>query len=46
MRINTYTLTVYFYGYERTHYNLSSVAVKRYISYHEENPDFYGYALD
>jgi hypothetical protein len=29
------------------HYlNISRTAVKYYIAYHQENPDFYGYALD
>lgn len=44
--INTYDLTVFFNGYQRYYYNISRTAVKYFIAYHQENPDFYGYALD
>jgi len=43
--IKTYTLTVYFNGYSREYCNISRVAVKRYITYHQEDLDFYGYDL-
>ena len=45
MNIRTLTLFVYFDGYSRTYYNISRLAVKYYIEYHRENPDFYGYAV-
>ena len=44
--VNTYDLTVFFNGYHRDYYNISRTAVKYFIAYHQENPDFYGYALD
>lgn len=44
--INTYNLIVYFNGYEREYNNISRVAVKRFIDWHRQNPDFYGYAVD
>ncbi len=39
-------ITIYFAGGQKTYYNISRTAVKYYIAYHQENPDFYGYALD
>jgi|LakMenEpi06Jul12_1017403.scaffolds.fasta_scaffold04588_2 hypothetical protein len=45
--IRTYNLTVLFYGYTRNYYNISRVAVKRYIAYHREsNPEFRGCVHD
>lgn len=46
MQIHTHNLTIYFRGYTRHYSNISKAAVKRFISYHQENPDFYGYGLD
>lgn len=38
--INTYNLTVLFDGYYRQYYNISRVAVKRFVEYHRENQDY------
>ena len=40
MNIGTYNLTVQFNGYIRIYYNISRVAVNRFISYHSQNPDY------
>jgi hypothetical protein len=39
--IKTYDLIVYFHGYERHYTNISRTAVKYFIEYHKENPDFH-----
>jgi len=44
--INTYNLCIYFNGYDRAYYNISRVAVKRFLEWHQENEDFYGYDLE
>lgn len=44
--INTFNLVLYFNGYDRAYYNISRVAVKRFIEWHKENEDFFGYDLD
>lgn len=41
--IDTFDLYIFFKGYSREYYNISRVAVKRFIEWHRENPDFYGY---
>lgn len=41
--VKTFDLIFYFDGYEREYNNISRTAVKYYIQYHKENPDFYGY---
>lgn len=41
--INTYDLYIFFKGYERHYTNISRAAVKRFVAYHQENEDFYGY---
>ena len=41
--INTYDLVLYFNGYAREYKNISRVALKRFLEYHKENPDFFGY---
>lgn len=43
MNIHTYDLFIFFKGYQREYYNISNSAVKYFLSYHVENPDFYGY---
>jgi hypothetical protein len=43
MNIQTYDLVIYFDLYQRHYYNISRVAVNRFIAYHREsNPDFEG----
>lgn len=46
MHIEKFDLIVYFRGYTRHYYNISRVAVKTFLHYHDENPDFYGYVID
>ena len=42
--INTFDLIVYFRrGYMKHYYNVSRVAVNRFIEWHEQNPDYCGY---
>jgi len=43
MNIRTYDLHIRFDGYLCSYYNISRVAVKYYIEYHRENPDYYGH---
>ena len=45
--INTYDLIIHFNGYYRHYYNISRVAVKRFVAYHQENLDYdYHYVND
>lgn len=43
--IKTYDLTIFFVGYTRHYYNISRVAVNRFVEYHRENVDFADYDL-
>lgn len=43
--INTYTLTVYMARDHRIYYNLSRVAVKRYLNYHRVRDSYRGHSL-
>lgn len=43
--VDTFNLEVYFRGYVRVYDNISRVAVKRFVEWHRENPDFCGYDL-
>ena len=44
--INTCDLILYFNGYDRAYYNISRVAVKSFLEYHQENEDFWGYDVE
>jgi len=41
--VNTYDLYLYFNGYSKAYYNISRVAVKRFIEWHRESASFFGY---
>jgi hypothetical protein len=45
MNVETYNLMVYFRGYDRTYYNISRTAVKYYLDWHRENPDFVDFSV-
>ncbi len=44
--IKTYNLTVSVGHNVYNHYNISRVAVKRYLEWYKENEEFNGYTLD
>lgn len=43
MNIQTIDLYLWFDGYDRAYYNISRTAVKYFLAWHQENPDFLGY---
>lgn len=43
MNVRTHNLTIYFDGYSRHYSNISRTAVKYFIDWHRENPDYYGH---
>lgn len=46
MRIRTFDLLVLFKGYTREYSDISRTAVKYFLEYHRENPDYDGYDVE
>ncbi len=44
--IRSFNLILYFDGFDRAYYNISRVAVKSYLEYFQEFPEFYGYDVE
>ena len=40
MNVKTFNLIIHFDGYDRHYYNITRTAVKYFIEYHQENPDY------
>jgi len=45
MNVRTYDLVIWFRGYHKVYYNVSRVAVKRFVDWYRENPDFERFAM-
>ena len=41
--VKTFDLTIYMKDNTKSYHNISRTAVKYYIEYHRENPDYYGH---